>query len=108
MPATHLPLDAWEHILGQFEATEAVRVFDTLWTAGMFDDASRLDVFWIVIASARHRRAREEWKQMPDAEPYKSGVATLVDMGVPESIATTVMRQSRGSWEGAMRQLGWD
>lgn len=106
--AAHLPLDAWERVLGHFDVSQAVGVFDVLWQAGVFGRVPRLDVFWIVIASARHRGACEREAELPDPEPYRGGVAALVEMGVDKTRATAVMRGAHGSWAVAMRQLGWD
>lgn len=104
-----LPLDAWERVLAHVEVAEAVATFDALWRAGVFGDVPRLDAFWMVIASARHCGAREETlDKLPDPEPFRDGVAALVDMGIDKIRATTIMRQAQGSWYVAMQYLGWD
>ena len=105
---TQLPLDTWQHILGKFESMEAMRVFDSLWDAGVFRNVSRLDAFWVVIMSAREDRGHEEVLQFPDPEPFKIGSEKLTEMGVAKARACEIMAASHGSWEDAMRILGWE
>ena len=109
---TRLPLDAWQHIVGQLEPKDALLAFDSLWQAGIFTNIARLDAFWAVIASSRERdalRAHHQQREatFPDVQPYRSGRDRLVDMGVDNETATFVMAQSQGRWDLAMLMLGW-
>lgn len=103
-----LPLDAWQLVLGHFGTAEAMLVFDNLWEAGIFEGSNRLDAFWNVMLSAREQDSVDSIEIMPDPEPFFDGKTKLVDMGVPSEKATEIMRDAHGSWEYAMRMLGWD
>tara|TARA_B110000046_G_scaffold147334_1_gene154919 strand:+ start:1288 stop:1668 length:381 start_codon:yes stop_codon:yes gene_type:complete len=105
-----LPLDVWQLIVGTLDAADAMRVFDNLWEAGIFDGCRRLDAFWGVIASARERGWSEPdvMQNPPDPEPFRAGHTQLVEMGLSSDYATRIMRDARGSWETALRILRWD
>ena len=108
MRVQSLPLDVWQNVVGHFEAQEAVRVFDALWRAGVFPSMRRLDAFWAVIMASRHVSVAEhEFDSLPDPEPFRTGVDQLTEMGVSRESAIRVLRDARGSWEGAMSLLGW-
>jgi hypothetical protein len=103
-----LPLDAWQLVLGNFGTAEAMCVFDSLWEAGIFKGSNRLDTFWSVIVGTREHDTVDSMENMPDSEPFLDGKTRLVEMGVPMEKATEIMRDAHGSWEYAMRMLGWD
>ena len=109
MNLQHLPLDVWQNVMGWFDAQDAIHTFHVLWDAGVFVDMTKLDAFWAVIMNARQASKPEaEFEMLPDPEPYVSGVEQLVSMGVPNDTAVRVVRDARGSWQGAMDLLGWE
>lgn len=108
MSLQNLPLDVWQNVMGFFDAQAAIGTFHALWQAGVFTGMTRLDAFWAIIMNARRARRAEEFEMLPDPEPYVSGVDKFVSMGVPRDTAVGVLRDARGSWEGAMQLLGWD
>jgi len=109
MGLQRLPLDVWQHVMGCFDAHDAIRTFHVLWDAGVFVRMTKLDAFWAVIMNARHiSRPEADFEMLPDPEPYVSGVEQLVSMGVPRDKAVRVIRDAHGSWEGAMNLLGWE
>ena len=109
MDLQHLPLDVWQHVMGCFNAHDAIHTFHVLWDAGVFAHTTKLDTFWAVIMNARQTsRPEAEFQLLPDPEPYVSGVEQLVSMGVARDTAVCAVRDAHGSLEGAMSLLGWE
>ena len=104
-----IPLDAWVVILRFIDKNNLIKTFNILFVsrAIKIPVKEKLNTFWIVMSQSRYLDTHEQFDEMPDSNEPKEVFRKLKEMGVDDSTAYHLVRQTDARLENAMILLGW-
>lgn len=104
-----IPLDAWVVILRFIDKNNLIKTFNILFVsrAIKIPVKEKLNTFWIVMSQSRYLDTHEQFDEMPDSNEPKEVFRKLKEMGVDDSRAYQLVRQTEARLQDAFILLGW-